>query len=139
MGSINIKKRSGDTVYLGLNSSGIKLTGDSGGSGDFSTATITVVNNLGTEITLYCAFLDNSDPSVPVPPSTRFEFSVLGGMSADVNVIMYKGTAFMQCPQTNEVVLSGNITKILNGFLATGDGTMTIGTSGGGGDHPVVN
>lgn len=137
MGNIKIKKRSGDTVYLGLNSSGIKLTGDSGsgGSSDFSTATITVVNNLGTEITLYCASLDNSDPSVPVPPSTRFEFSVLGGMSADVNVIMYKGTAFMQCPQTNEVVLSGNITNTLNGFLATGDGTMIIGTSGGG--HPV--
>lgn len=44
MGNIKIKKRSGDTVYLGLNSSGIKLTGDSGsgGGGDLKIAKLTL-------------------------------------------------------------------------------------------------
>lgn len=109
-------------------------SGGGGGSSDFKTATVTVVNNLGTSISMYGAFCDSGD--VAGSPASIPEFFVMGaGASADVTVIKYKGTAFIQIPQTNEVVLSGNITKTLNGFVVTGDGTMTIGTSGG--DHPI--
>ena len=133
MGNIKIKKRSGDTVYLGLNSSGIKLTGDSGsggGSSDFSTATITVVNNRKYVYTIYGAFLTSGDDEHDVPPMTYSDLYIDGDDTSATttygNVIMYKGTAFISTARHDIMTVDGKITKRGNGFVVTGDCTITI-------------
>ena len=134
MGNIKIKKRSGDTVYLGLNSSGIKLTGDSGsggGSSDFSTATITVVNNSKHTYSISGAFFNSGSDKDDDPPITYSNLFIdVDNTSATttyyVNVIMYKGTAFIQTGQPDKMTVDGKITKSESGFVVTGDGTITI-------------
>lgn len=98
-----------------------------GGSSDFSTATITVINNSKDFNSISGAFLISGDDEHGVPPMSYSVFNIQSSdTSVDANVIMYKGTAFIQMDQAGKMVIDGKITMRGNGFVVTGDGTITI-------------
>lgn len=89
-----------------------------GGSSDFSTAEVTVVNEDGLEIKVPLAV--NADNK---------KFSVTGIYESGVfDVILYGGTCYGAIPEMLAVVsVSGDIVLEENNYIIiTGDGTITI-------------
>ena len=106
---------------------GEQLT-EGGGSSDFSTAKVTIVNNVNSHVNF-------SIPVVSADETLEFanaSFSVDPNSTAVTDVILYKGSAL--CPEVQPVEVpvvhmsvSGDITEGAFGLLTiTGDGTITI-------------
>lgn len=99
--------------------------GGGGGDSDFSTASVTVVNNTEGAAMLYIPhYFDGEDSG------TNAEFGVNGGETAVASAIMYKGTSFASLYTDATVTASGDIEAHSEGenyyFMITGDGTITI-------------
>ena len=99
-----------------------------GGSSDFSTAEVTIINNADTppEIDMPIA-----SPETPEPfPSLAIarNLGLFGDAENTVTVILYKGSASFELPPGTQFTVSGNIEKneILSCGTITGDGTITI-------------
>ena len=98
----------------------------SGGSSDFSTAEVTVVNNCAEGISI----------AVPVPSSTPMDVLLPTTYAADnssstITVALYKGASLCvfigETSFVTDVSCTGNIQFIQGaGFLITGNGTITI-------------
>lgn len=99
--------------------------GGGGGSSDFSTASVTVVNNTEGTVMLYIPFYFDGEDS-----GTNAEFGVNGGETSVASAIMYKGTSFASLYTDDTVTASGDIEAHSEGenyyFMITGDGTITI-------------
>ena len=111
----------------------------SGGSSDFSTAEVTIINGEGNSMLL-------DSPSAPncveqgvlgegapamVHPVVSEEIS--GGASITITVPLYKGGCFWVLSDARSYATTGNIVEVYEGaFLITGDCTITITISSGG-------
>ena len=96
-----------------------------GGSSDFSTATMTVVNNSDGSLSVECPFIiDMGEFEIPLAI-----ISVDPHDTSVWDIILYKGKTGA-VTVTSGVTVSGNITDMGEGsYLVTGDCTITI--SGG--------
>ena len=115
----NIKK---DTIILGVTGSY-----EGSGGGDFSTATVTVINNSGTEFQLQIAqAFDNS--AAPEYTGTTSYIPIDAGDSATITAILYKNKCFAMYTDTpgQTFAVSGDAT-VDEGFITiTGDCTITV-------------
>lgn len=94
-----------------------------GGGGDFSTATVTVIANSNTPLTVPVAVDD------PLADAARGFYPVWSG-STNLTVILYKGAAFLTIDpndDTHEITnVSGNASIVDDGIvIITGDCTVT--------------
>ena len=94
----------------------------SGGSSDFSTAEVTVINTSAE-------YANTLQGSIVIDAGSEFgmtfERQISVGQTITVNVIMYKGFSLVHI--TNVETTSGAIQSIGdNRYLITGDGTITI-------------
>ncbi len=95
-----------------------------GGSSDFSTAEVTIVNNYryGAEIEVAIADSENS--------STDFSTTVGTNSTATINVILYKGTAYAEVNAGQDfdynIETEGDIDLDGTEAFITGDCTITI-------------
>ena len=99
--------------------------GGGGGSSDFSTATVTVTNNLvGDAIQIYCATASDYDDE----HGSSSGFFAEPGESDTQTVILYKGMAFAYGDRHGGTVsVTGAIEYGGGDFEITGNGTITIG------------
>lgn len=96
----------------------------SGGSSDFSTATVTIVNNSGMPIAVFGAIATEEDDEF----FTIHNWSVFA--SDTIQVVMYKGLAYGGLDGSFSTVnTTGDISWNGDTLTITGDGTITI--SGG--------
>ena len=87
-----------------------------GGSSDFSTAEVTIINNTNDEMFIYVAILQTN-------PDASYGCVYLDvEEQATVTVVLYKGSAFTNIPFYGTASSTGNYS---NGYI-TGDGTITI-------------
>ena len=87
-----------------------------GGSSDFSTAEVTIINNTNDEMFIYVAILQTD-------PDASYGCVYLDvEEQATVTVVLYKGSAFTNIPFYGTASSTGNYS---NGYI-TGDGTITI-------------
>ena len=95
--------------------------GGGGGSSDFSTAEVTIVNNLGMPIAVFGAIVTEEDDEF----FTINNWSVL--YSDRIQVVMYKGLAYggLDGPFST-VNTTGDISWNGDTLTITGDGTITI-------------
>lgn len=101
-----------------------KLSGG-GGSSDFSTATVTVVNNGATPSTLYMPYIVTGEGE-DIRATT--ELFLMDNDTTQVSVILYKGTGDLIFPDGDSgVVITGSAEKIDDSYyFITGDCTITI-------------
>ena len=87
-----------------------------GGSSDFSTAEVTIINNTNDEIFIYVAILQTD-------PDASYGCVYLDvEEQATVTVVLYKGSAFTNIPFYGTASSTGNYS---DGYI-TGDCTITI-------------
>ena len=87
-----------------------------GGSSDFSTAEVTIINNTNDEMFIYVAILQTN-------PDASYGCVYLDvEEQATVTVVLYKGSAFTNIPLYGTASSTGNYS---DGYI-TGDGTITI-------------
>lgn len=103
-------------MYLGSNKVEIGAS-SGGGSSDFSTAQVTLVN--GGMVTL--PVTQEADPSQGVPAYLMVVGQVLE--AGTYSVPLYKGGLFVGLPGAT---VSGNIQQVGMGYFITGDCTITI-------------
>ena len=110
-------------MYLGSNKVEIG-TSSGGGSSDFSTAEVTVVNTHGSGLSLYGAnTLDDGEDT-----GSTYGLGVAGNKTAVFSVILYKGTAWLNKGTSSSIVsVSGSAEKLGSSMvMVTGDCTITI-------------
>ena len=96
-----------------------------GGSSDFSTAEVTIINNSEHETACYAATIVEL-PIPALPSFTEGIFSISGNTTIIKNVILYKGEGDMSFETSGTLSGSGDVE--IDGTIAyvTGDGTITI-------------
>ena len=100
----------------------VNVSGGGGGSSDFSTAEVTVINTSAE-------YANTLRGSIVIDAGSEFgtiyEKDISVGQTITVNVIMYKGISLVHI--TDVETTSGAIQSIGdNRYLITGDGTITI-------------
>lgn len=105
----------------------------SGGSSDFSTATVTIVNNTaGTLDSIYMPHAMAADAEQGSPDISMPVF--LSGIpieTSSYNAMLYKGSCYFDYQQysTTPVEITGSAEKLFDGAIViTGDCTITIGS-----------
>lgn len=112
-----------------------KLSGGGGGSSDFSTAEVTIVNNTsGSLESIYMPYILNANVEAGNPDIAMPTF--LGGIpvgTSSYNAVLYKGScyldyvAYVTVTGSMPVEIAGSATKLFDGAIAiTGDCTITI-------------
>jgi len=104
-----------------------------GGSSDFSTATVTIVNNSGETVTNVNATLAFEENALGEgSPATSFPSTIMpveSGETSTIQVILYKGNGVID-PINNsslfDISFSGNIEDVGQILLVSGDGTITF-------------
>lgn len=92
-----------------------------GGSSDFSTAEVTVVNSINGHVNL------TMPVCVDVAPATAIGvFSPEPNSTTTVNVIMYKGAATLTEVEFSEIEGEVSFSGDIDDGLITGNGTITI-------------
>ena len=108
---------------------GEEVSSGGGGSSDFSTAKVTIINNDANGINLYAAvvgenYMDCTD-------------SVGGSASKEINIALYKGKAFAILRTAGgslideDIETTGDIDFDDGDITITGNGTITYGEGGG--------
>lgn len=96
---------------------------------DFSTAVVTVVNNIGhdTRMTQCCAYYEAGSLGEGIPPCIT-NFGTLNEGSNTFNVALYKGCAIWMYPFDDGITIatSGDVTNNDGSLFITGDCTITI-------------
>ena len=102
-----------------------KLAGGSGGGGgssDFSTATVTLVDNTQSGGNIFIPFVIEGDISLAVG-----QIATQGGDTRTIQAIMYKEKSSATVTFGSNISVTGNIQDFGEGnYLITGDGTITI-------------
>ena len=108
-------------MYLGSNKVEIGQSG--GGSSDFSTATVTIINNSGQNFVAACPNLYDDRMYITVDSADM-------GADFPFEVVLYKGEGNLALPKETSLTLTatGDISASSSGRAAiiTGDGTITI-------------
>lgn len=107
--------------------------GGGGGSSDFSTATVTLVNNGTSDVVGINASLAYSENTLGEgAPATSFPSvisQISSNQSIEVTVILYKGNGVID-PSSNssyfDMALTGDIEENGPMLIVTGDGTITF-------------
>lgn len=101
---------------------GIANAGGGGGSSDFSTAQVTVINNSLQNIPIYAPFDTQYGPmgSQTSSPQSNISFDVI--IHNNIGTLLY----FDYGAITYQTEATGNIEKDNDDFIITGDGTITI-------------
>ena len=103
-----------------------------GGSSDFSTAEVTVVNGLNIPVSASTArACETGDMGAGAPAMIYPEIDVMGSQSATFSIVLYKGKSVaIFYLESGTITVSGNITIVGEGdgiiLEITGDGTITI-------------
>ena len=109
------------------NASGTKTAGTaSGGSSDFSTAQVEIVNSSSSSAQL---FIPKYEYAYPTGYNANGKITVMAGGSATINVILYNGKAVGEEDtlwETHTITTSGDITYANSKITITGDGTITL-------------
>lgn len=100
-------------------------SGGGGGSSDFSTAQVTVVNNTNDNVLCYAPVILES-PAPIIPSSALGYFSVSENSSTAETLIMYKGEGDMTIETEASLSGSGDVEIDSNNAYITGDCTITI-------------
>jgi len=101
-----------------------------GGSSDFTTAEVTVINNAYQ--TIYASIpvvYEENELGEGSPATLVCDTLFVYGETTIINVPLYKGTCLVNGSAFEQVILDmeGNIQQMFNGVLMiTGDGTITI-------------
>lgn len=102
---------------------------EGGGGGDFSTAEVTIVNDIGhsTEIT-QCVTYYEAGSLGEGSPACVTNFAMLNNGSNTFNVVLYKGCVVWFCPFDEDVTIttSGDVTEDDGSLYITGDCTIYI-------------
>ena len=127
---VDVKAVDGEITEVKVN--GVPAGG--GGGGDFSTAEVTIDNSNNSKG--YPEIYGSTAGQINVGgfPPTFEDSSRPDIFPSDAvqtyTVILYKGKAVIQIPDPTgieyNVTTSGNITSSLEGYIVTGDGTITI-------------
>ena len=102
-----------------------------GGSSDFSTAEVTVINSTGSNISwtpMSMPICDEGDPNTPVVIS-QVHLDLENNASITYTVPLYKGGCFWGAFTDGQLtyLTDGSVVAIQNfGFYITGDGSITI-------------
>lgn len=126
-GKITITKNGTDIDVAQYAKADVNVEGG-GGSSDFTTAEVTVVNNSGYEFTasgvVYCA--DANELGEGSPATIFYSiFSINDGESKTLKVPLYKGMCTWDSSTFTDATASGDITIDWAIFI-TGNGTITI-------------
>ena len=108
-----------------------------GGSSDFSTAEVTLVNSANTNLAVMLPVLYEADPPFDPNAFVRGALSLLANETFVLNVPLYKGHCLIkkgvsgdridgQTVATTYTVTSGSATSSMEGVDITGDCTITI-------------
>ena len=108
-----------------------------GGSSDFSTAEVTLVNSANTNLAVMLPVLYEADPPFDPNALVRGALSLLANETFVLNVPLYKGHCLIkkgvsgdridgQTVATTYTVTSGSATSSMEGVDITGDCTITI-------------
>lgn len=99
-----------------------------GGSSDFSTATVTVMNNIIDSAPIYIPMVFSEDGTNAIVVADAVE----SGESVFV-IPLYKGAAFLiALDDIGTLTTTGDVEYDDGTFIVTGDGTITISSSSGG-------
>lgn len=101
----------------------------SGGSSDFSTAQVTVINNTSSDVMCFAA-MTLVTPIPAIPPTAAAHFMVNINDTVTETVILYMGNSAMEFETSGTLSGSGDVEiDGLNAYV-TGDCTITIGEGG---------
>ena len=103
--------------------------GSGGGSSDFSTATVTVVNNSGMPVAFVSPLIKEDEGEEIFDTSAP----IFNG-ELTLGIVLYKGTSAEDIyidSQSDNITVTGNATYEDQSLVITGDCTITIGSSGG--------
>lgn len=105
----------------------VNVSGGGGGGGsDFSTAQVTIVDNIGDGINLELPVLYEEGEAGEGAPAYVSAIS-MSYTSGVYNVVLYKGNLLLILSQEQGVTTSGSITKLQSSaYLISGDCTITI-------------
>ncbi len=124
-----IRTAGGTNSLLSFPNGFISAVGNiSGGSSDFSTATVTVSMSAGT-FTLPVVVSGTSDISDEMPFSGCISYPISTGNGGTYTIALYKGSAvglFISDTNSCKIEVTGNIVYQAGAFLITGDGTITV-------------
>ena len=95
---------------------GEQLTEGGGGSSDFSTATVTIVNNASSGFASGAMITDGS---------IETEYTVQSGTNT-VTVVLYQGAGWISLEVAGQKTVSGNIVADDDIYTVSGDGSITI-------------
>lgn len=106
-------------------SSGKYALVEGGGSGDFSTATVTLTNNTSSDLFVFFPNTIDTETSIIMPYQR-----LLSSASNDYTIVLYKGMALLTMFDDVSVSVSGDV-EIMQGAgcIVTGNGTVTFTTS----------
>lgn len=116
--------------------------GSGGGSGDFSTAQVTLINGTSSNRCVIIPSTSEADPPFEPVPFIPCYISLLPNGTAEVTAVLYKGNCKVESGGSGDqlntvpvattfVVTSGDAELDTGGVLITGNCTITIGSSGG--------
>lgn len=97
----------------------------SGGSSDFSTATVTVVNGVSVTFTWGMPIaISDTEEGYYIAQSDAY---IDANSTSSFTAILFKGQCYLYAPQSNTLTISGNIEDDGdNYYIITGDCTITI-------------
>lgn len=114
-----------------VNGEYVEFSGGGGGSSDLSIATVTIVNNKDTTITV----VSNDTPIVveanelgegtPAMVFPALSADIEAGTSTQFKVPLYKGNCYWDMEWSSTYSVTGDITDYEGTLLITGDGTIT--------------
>ena len=89
-------------------------------SNNFSTTTLTVINNSTYDITIFCPSMTQFN--------TNCRIEVGHSSTVDIKIILYNGTALIYADLSSVELseLNGNITPSQQGFIITGDCSIKL-------------
>ena len=119
-----------DLIWAGYTPGEIPAAGGGGGSSDFSTAEVTITNNLEDVVDFHGPIIimaedeneeDEFQMNVIIPPSTEIT----------IKVVLYKGSSAEMVAYANdddapEAAVTGDIHAEGGTYIITGNGTMTF-------------
>ena len=92
-----------------------------GGSSDFSTAEVTIINNNNSEVWFIDGIVVEADQL------NIYGFKAEPNTTETVEILLYKNQAYMEIGDGFTYSLSGDITEVeASKVMITGDGTITI-------------
>lgn len=102
----------------------VNVEGGGGGSSDFSTAEVTIINNTSAEGYIRGAVTIEAEGEQPA--CTLYDIYYEANKTITDNLVLYKGGAVIEIQGINPLI-SGNIESLGDHmYLVTGDGTITI-------------